>query len=175
MESDLERSRQIRLQSRIHGKTVLVAAIFISSIFILGIRLSHSTPIQIFIEGNQTAVSQLPGFFTLTDVLILITASFVLCASGIYLLFFDSGGRQAGKIVLDERKKGWEGMLKTLKSDEQKICRAIIDSDGIISQSELTEKAELPKANVSRALDMLESKGLVERRRRGMGNVVLLK
>ncbi|RLI76793.1 transcriptional regulator, partial [Archaeoglobales archaeon] len=31
------------------------------------------------------------------------------------------------------------------------------------------------KASVSRTLDLLESKGLVERRRRGMGNIVLLK
>ncbi len=165
------------MEKRIHGKTVLAAAIFVSSIFILGIRLSHPAPIQIFIEGNQTAVSQLPGFFTLTDVIIFIASSFVLCASGMYLLFFDSAGFQkpAGKIVLEERKKGWEGMLKTLRTDEQKICRAIMESDGIISQSELTGKTDLPKANVSRALDMLESRGLVERRRRGMGNVVLLK
>ncbi len=48
-------------------------------------------------------------------------------------------------------------------------------SDGIITQSELVEKTGLSKASVSRALDLLESKGLVERRRRGMGNVVLLK
>jgi uncharacterized membrane protein len=97
-----------------------------------------------------------------------------------YLLFFDavesnSVEKPAGKIVLEERKKEWEEVSKTLKDDEQRIYKAIIDSDGIVNQSELTEKTELSKSNVSRALDLLESKGLVERRRRGMGNIVLLK
>lgn len=165
---------------RIHGKTVFMAALFISSVFIFGIKLLNPTPIQIFVEGSNAAVSQIPGFFTFTDVIILIISSFALCASGMYLLFFDpvennSVEKPAGKIVLEERKKEWEEVSKTLKDDEQKIYKAIIDSDGIINQSEMTEKTELSKSNVSRGLDLLESKGLVERRRRGMGNIVLLK
>ena len=80
-----------------------------------------------------------------------------------------------GESVLEERKKKWEEIAKTLKEDEAKIYKAIIESDGIITQSELVEKTGLSKASVSRTLDLLESKGLVERRRSGMGNVVLLK
>jgi uncharacterized membrane protein len=63
----------------------------------------------------------------------------------------------------------------TLKDDERKIYETILESEGIIEQSELVEKTGLPKSNVSRSLDLLESKGLAERRRRGTGNVVLLK
>ena len=55
------------------------------------------------------------------------------------------------------------------------IYETILESDGIIEQSEIVEKTGLPKANVSRGLDLLESKGLAERRRRGTGKVVLLK
>lgn len=165
---------------RIHGRTVFMAALFVSSIFIFGIKLLNPTPIQIFIQGSNAAVSQIQGFFTLTDVVVLIVSSFVLCISGMYLLFFDSVGnnsveKPAGEIVLEERKKGWEEAAKTLKDDEQKLYKAIIESEGIINQSELIEKTELSKSNVSRALDLLESKNLVERRRRGMGNIVLLK
>jgi len=165
---------------KIHGRTLLAAALFLSSIFVMGIKLSNPTPIQIFIAGNQTAISQLPGFFTFSDTVILIASSFILCAAGAYLLFFDSfqAKRPAGpvgRLVLEDRKGKWEGLIKTLKNDEQKICKAIMDSDGIINQSELKEKTELPKANVSRALDLLESRGLVERRRRGMGNVVMMR
>ena len=159
---------------KIHGKTVFVAALFVASIIVLGIKLLSPTPVQIFIEGSETAVSQIPGFFTFIDVIILIIASIVLGVSGMYLLFFDSE-KPAGKLVLDERKKRWKEISKTLKPDEQKICKAIIDSDGLISQSELPEKTGLPKSNISRSLDLLESKGLVEKRRRGMGNIVLLK
>ena len=69
----------------------------------------------------------------------------------------------------------WEEIAKTLKEDEQKIYKAIIEAGGIIEQSKLPEKTGLSKSSVSRALDLLESKGLVERKRRGMGNIVLLK
>ena len=160
---------------KIRGRTAFMAALFVTSVFVLGIKLLNPTPVQIFIEGQNTAITQIPGFFTFSDVIILIVASIILAVSGIYLLFFDSVEKPAGELVLEERKKRWEQIVKTLKSDEQKIYKAIIDSDGIIEQSELPEKTGLSKASVSRALDLLESKGLVERRRRGMGNIVLLK
>lgn len=165
---------------RIHGRTVFMAALFVSSVFIFGIKLLNPTTIQIFIQGSNATVSQIQGFFTSTDVVVLIVSSFVLCISGMYLLFFDlvennSVGKPAGEIVLEERRKKWEETAKTLKDDEQKLYKAIIESEGIINQSELIEKTELSKSNVSRALDLLESKNLVERRRRGMGNIVLLK
>lgn len=91
-------------------------------------------------EGNQTAISQIPGFFTFTDVIILVVASIALAISGMYLLFFDSVEKPAGELVLEERKKRWKEIVKTLKDDGQKIYKAIIDSDGIIEQSELPEK-----------------------------------
>lgn len=161
----------------IHGKTVFMAALFVASVFVLGIKLLNPTPIQIFVEGDNTAISQIPGFFTYSDVIIIVISSLVLATSGLYLLFFDSVGieKPAGRIVLEERKRRWGEISKTLKDDERRIYRAIIDSDGIIEQSELTEKTGLSKSTVSRGLDLLESKGLVERRRRGMGNIILLK
>jgi uncharacterized membrane protein len=62
-----------------------------------------------------------------------------------------------------------------LKNDEQKIYQVILDSEGILLQSEIVEKTEFPKAKVSRCLDTLENKDMIERKRRGMSNVVLLK
>lgn len=165
---------------RISGRTVFAGALFILSAFVLGIKLINPTPIQIFVEGSKTAVSQIPGFFTTTDVALLIISTSILCISGMYLLFFDQpkpaqNENSAGRIVMEERKTKWEELSKVLKNDEQKVSKAIIESDGIINQAELTEKTGLPKANISRALDLLESRGMIERRRRGMGNVVLLK
>jgi len=158
-----------------HGRTVFMAALFVASVFVLGIKLLNPTPVQIFIEGQNTAITQIPGFFTFSDVIILIGASITLAISGMYLLFFDSVEKPAGELVLEERKKRWKEIAKTLKEEEQKIYQAIIEADGTIEQSELPEKTGISKASVSRALDLLESKGLVERRRRGMGNVILLK
>jgi len=153
---------------KIHGRTVFMAALFVASVFVLGIKLLNPTPVQIFIEGQNTAITQIPGFFTFSDVIILIVASITLAISGMYLLFFDSVEKPAGELVLEERKKRWKEIAKTLKEEEQKIYQAIIEADGIIEQSELPEKTGISKASVSRALDLLESKGLVERRRRGI-------
>ena len=156
-------------------KTAFIAALFVASTFILGLKLLNPTPIQIVVEGQNASITQLPGFFTLEDVIIIVIASIILGVSGTYLLFFDSAEKSAGELMLEEREKRWKEIVKTLKEDEQKIYQAIIEADGIIEQSELPEKTGLSKASVSRTLDLLESKGLVERRRRGMGNIVLLK
>jgi uncharacterized membrane protein len=99
--------------------------------------------------------------------------------SGTYILLHDSvtpapAPASSGDAILEERRQRWEEVAKTLKDDEQTLFKAIID-EGIVHQSELVEKTGLPKSNVSRALYGLESRGLIERRRRGMGNVVLLK
>ena len=91
------------------------------------------------------------------------------------MLLLDLAEKLTGELVLEEREKRWKEIAKTLKKDERKIYQVIIEAGGIIEQSELPEKTGLSKASVSRALDLLESKGLVERKRRGMGNVVLLK
>lgn len=163
----------------IHGKIAFVAALFVASIFVLGIKVLNPSAVQIFVEGTDAAVNQIPGFFTYTDVVIIIIASLLLGISGAYLLLSASAGEpaaeDAGKMILGERKRRWDELSKTLKDDECKIYETILESDGIIEQSEIVEKTGLPKANVSRSLDLLESKGLAERRRRGTGNVVLLK
>jgi len=160
---------------KIHGKTVFVVALFIISALILVVKLLNSTPIQIYVGENNTVVTQIPGFFTTTDAIILIVTSIVLGISGAYLLLPVSVEKPAEVSVLGERKERWEKISKALKDDERKIYKAILDSDGLINQSEIAEKTGLSKSNVSRSLDLLESKGLVERKRRGMGNIVLLK
>jgi uncharacterized membrane protein len=77
--------------------------------------------------------------------------------------------------VLADPKKGWQKALATLKDDEKKIYETIMASDGVMFQSELIEKTGFPKAKVSRALDRLEAGGYLERKRRGLSNVVVLK
>jgi uncharacterized membrane protein len=77
--------------------------------------------------------------------------------------------------IMQERRTRWRETAKTLKKDEQKIYEEILDSDGIVLQSELVEKTELSKSTVSRCLDALEGRGMIERKRKGMSNLVLLK
>jgi uncharacterized membrane protein len=76
---------------------------------------------------------------------------------------------------LEERKARWEAVIPSLKEDQQIIYQTVLDEDGMMAQSDIVEKTGLSKSNVSRTLDILESMGLVERRRRGMGNIIMLK
>jgi uncharacterized membrane protein len=76
---------------------------------------------------------------------------------------------------LEERKARWKSVIPSLKEEQQIIYQTVLDEDGMMAQSDIVEKTGLSKSNVSRTLDILESMGLVERRRRGMGNIIMLK
>ncbi|MBR9680396.1 MAG: MarR family transcriptional regulator [Candidatus Altiarchaeota archaeon] len=72
-------------------------------------------------------------------------------------------------------KKDYSKILKTMKSDERTIFETVIKSNGAIFQSEIVEETGFSKVKVTRALDRLEGQGVIERRRRGMTNVIVLK
>jgi len=74
-----------------------------------------------------------------------------------------------------EAKAKQNEAVKTLNGEEKTVYQMLIDSGGVMFQSELVEKSGLPKVKVSRLLDRLEGKGLIERKRRGMSNAVVLK
>lgn len=67
--------------------------------------------------------------------------------------------------------------LKNLKLDkeEKQIMELILENNGSIFQSKIVEETNLGKVRITRLLDSLEARGLIERRRRGMTNVIILK
>ena len=62
-----------------------------------------------------------------------------------------------------------------LADNERAVYETVLAADGVIQQAEIVDRTDLSKATVSRMLDSLESKQLLERKRRGMGNVVVLR
>lgn len=74
-----------------------------------------------------------------------------------------------------EKKQKIKKIVKSLKGEEKTIYDIIVNSDGAAFQTDLIEKTGFSKVKVSRILDKLETKGIVERRRRGMSNIVVLK
>ncbi len=91
-----------------------------------------------------------------------------------YLVLYENRGN-TGDHYYEQKKSNYEKILPTLKSDEQLILQAILDSDGLIAQSDLGKITGVSRSSVSRALDILESRGIIERRRRGMSNTIVLK
>lgn len=59
--------------------------------------------------------------------------------------------------------------------ENKSIYDLIVQSNGAILQGELVTKSGMDKVKVSRILDKLEMQGLIERRRHGMSNMVVLK
>jgi len=78
------------------------------------------------------------------------------------------------KITVESQQK-WKKLVKTLEGEEKQIYELIGSSGGFLFQNEIVEKSKMNKVKVTRILDKLEAKGLVERKRRGMANVVMLK
>ncbi len=152
-----------------------MACVFFVSIFVIVLKLMNPTEVHIFLEGEEMVISQVMRNYTLFDVGLLIGSALFAGISGTYLLFYDRSDDPAGELAFENKRAMWEKVMPILKDDEQKVFRAVLDSDGIIAQSELSELTGVSKSNVSRALDLLESRGYVERRRRGMGNVIVLK
>ena len=77
--------------------------------------------------------------------------------------------------TIKEKQEKRKVSLSGLNSEEKKIIQIISGADGSIFQSELAEKSGFDKVKVTRILDRLEGGQIIERRRRGMTNIVLLR
>ena len=102
---------------------------------------------------------------------------------GIYLIFFGIEEKIITKVKTIKQqiepkkmtKENYQKVMSDLSDDEKLIFEKIVEAEGTIFQSDLVDKLNLAKVKVTRLLDKLEGKGLVERKRRGMTNVVILK
>lgn len=86
----------------------------------------------------------------------------------------EADGVEPSAELLDARRNEWEETAKRLADNEADIYETVLEADGVLPQNDIVEQTDLSKATVSRTLDSLEVKNLVERKRRGMGNIVLL-
>ena len=63
----------------------------------------------------------------------------------------------------------------TLSAEELQIIECIKQKDGSAYQSDLIQETGHSKVKMTRLLDKLESRGILEKKRRGMTNIVVLK
>jgi len=164
----------------------LASVCLVASVFILALRLLSPTPLSVYINSNgSVTIEQIPGLFTFTDTLIVLLSAALAGASFVYVLLWRGGAGIASppethpdtllEASIQEKRKAWEQLAPSLGDDERRIYEAVLDAGGFMGQSELVQKVSMSKTTVSRSLDILESRGLLERRRRGMSNVVVLK
>ena len=91
---------------------------------------------------------------------------------GIFLIF----SKPEEKVVVKkfkEKKKKFD--TEGLDSKEKEVIKILQNENGTIFQADLMEKLGAGKVGLTRLLDKLEAKQLIERKRRGMNNIVVLR
>lgn len=95
--------------------------------------------------------------------------AFFIFGLGAYLIFIP-------KINPEALKKEFKQIDPSrLDEEERKIYELIKNKGGSIYQTDLIKETNFTKVKVSRLLDRLEAKDILERKRRGMTNIVVLK
>jgi uncharacterized membrane protein len=102
-----------------------------------------------------------------------VALTIIILAIGLYFIFF---GEKHDKITKEIKKQIKKMTIpQELNPDEKQVMQIIINEEGTIFQSTLVEKTNHSKVKITRILDKLEGKNIIERKRRGMTNVVILK
>ena len=96
----------------------------------------------------------------------------ILAVIGIAIMFIKPKEKIIIKTVRQKKKKL---DLSGLDKKEKEAISILQKENGEIFQRTLMEKMEIGKVGITRLLDKLEAKQLIERKRRGMNNIVVLK
>ncbi len=123
---------------------------------------------------NKVVPNQSIIGFTIVAILVILGIYLVLQKEPKLKEVRATGNARARKEPSSAKPKISQQDLKELKAEEKKIL-GLVAEEGALFQAALVEKSGLSKVKVTRILDTLEGKGLVERKRRGMSNVVILK
>ncbi len=98
----------------------------------------------------------------------------VIVIIGSVLVFAKESERVVMKTrTVKEKRKSVD--LTKLDGDEKKVVKLLQEENGAIFQSTLMEKIGVGKVGITRLLDKLEAKQIIERKRRGMNNIVVLR
>ncbi|MBZ6493378.1 helix-turn-helix transcriptional regulator [Natrinema longum] len=170
---------------------LVTATVLVASTVVLAGQILNPPRIVVAASGAGADVTAVGSYFTYREIGVVAVAACLCGASAAVLLLQhrsssapDPGqsraltdGRstlQRSDDLLEARRREWEETTDELADTERVIYETVLDADGVRAQREIVEETDLSKATVSRTLDTLESKGLVERKRRGTGNVVML-
>lgn len=104
--------------------------------------------------------------YSLTGMLILV---------GLFVTFFLKEKTPPAETKKNFSEEEKQKRLENLDKEEKKIVNALLLNQGSHYQSDLIKETQLTKVKTTRILDKLEGKGLIERKRRGMTNIVILK
>jgi predicted transcriptional regulator len=145
-----------------------IAILLVAIIF-----LFQSALTQIVSSSCSMEVTACPMYSTITQQTYLALAIVgILVIIGLILVFAKPKEKIIIKTIREKKKKL---NLDGLDKDERAIVDMLLKDNGAMFQSTLMEKLNIGKVGVTRLLDKLEAKQIIERKRRGMNNIVVLK
>ncbi len=119
---------------------------------------------ELFCPSSAALNSQI--YFSLALIILLVVI-------GLFFIFSKPAEKIVVKKVMEKvKKKVYD--LKGLTSEEKQVFK-LVQTEGAMFQADLIDKTGFGKAKVTRIIDRLEGKDFVERKRRGMNNLVALK
>jgi uncharacterized membrane protein len=156
-------------------RRIIIAVIFVVSLFILVVKLMRPATISVIMEGASVTIQQLEGYFTPRDVAVIVLCSLMTGGSCVYLFLMPEN--TSAEVTAAKKEKWTKDLenIKDLNENAQRVYALLMENDGIMAQSDIVAKTGISKVSVTRALDTLEGKDFVERKRRGMGNVIYLR
>ena len=96
----------------------------------------------------------------------------VVLIIGVVLMFIKPKEKIIVKTIKEKKKKkDYSG----LERKEKEVVDLLLNEGNAMFQADLMEKLDIGKVGITRLLDKLESKQIIERKRRGMNNIVVLK
>jgi len=95
----------------------------------------------------------------------------IILIIGLVIMFTKPKEKIIIKRIKEKRKKL---NLNGLDRDEKNVINLLLKENKAMFQSDLMEKLEIGKVKTTRLLDKLEAKQFIERKRRGMNNIVVL-
>ncbi len=92
--------------------------------------------------------------------------AFIILVIGFYLVF---------NKTQESSSKFKKVNISKLDKEEKNIYSMLKGNEGSMYQSDIIKETGLSKVNVTRLLDKMENKKILERKRRGMTNIIILK
>ncbi|WP_255190888.1 helix-turn-helix transcriptional regulator [Natronobeatus ordinarius] len=176
---------------------LLAAVLLLTSAMLLTYQLLNPVPVIVSVEGTTLQVNSIDSVVvhSYANMAIIISAAISIGASGMYLYLSETSPSKAidGSETREDHVSSAVAAAPTDRSadesgtstpriapdsfseNERTIYQLVLEHDGQLEQRKIVDQTDLSKATVSRTLDRLEMKGVLERRRRGVGNVVVLR
>jgi len=143
------------------------------SMFVLTVKLLQPVSIQLMFDGQRIEFTQQPAFYALSDVVLVVASAFTAGVCAVCLVL--GVGEASEDVSALNVKVDLSRVLDGVEDEAEKaVLSLVVESGGSAFQSDLVERSGFSKGKVSLVLDRLEARGIIQRKRSGMTNLVTI-